>query len=281
MLQNNRSFKVSYNRMAQYLHLISNTQSPTPLDLWTPSDQFLKPQLLDQFAIGYFSNFKNDQYSLEVEAFYKKMQNRIDYIDGAQLIANNEIEQVILNGKARAYGLEMMVRKNTGKLTGWVSYTLSKSEQQVAGRTPQETGINNGEWYNTAYDKLHNLAITANYKKNAKWSFGFIFNLQSGQPTTYPIAQYNYRGINVPSYGARNAERLPLYHHLDASATYIPKPNKTKGWRGEWVFGLYNIYNRQNAASIDFRQNEQTAVNEAVRFTVFGIVPSVTYNFKF
>lgn len=281
MLNNNHSVKASYNRMVQYLHLISNTQSPTPLDLWTPSDNYLKPQILDQFAIGYFSNFKNDLYSVEIEAFYKKVKNRIDYIDGAELIANNEIEQVILNGKARSYGLEMMVRKNTGKLTGWVSYTLSRSEQQIVGRTPNETGINNGKWYNTAYDKLHNLSVTGNYTKNNKWSFGFIFSLQSGQPTTVPEAKYDYRGINVPSFGLRNANRLPLYHHLDVSATYIPKPNKTKGWRGEWVFGIYNLYNRQNAASISFRQNQKTAVNEAVRFSIFGIIPSVTYNFKF
>lgn len=281
VLNNNHSVKASYNRMTQYLHLISNTQSPTPLDLWTPSDNYLKPQLLDQFAVGYFGNFKNNRFSMEIEAFYKKIQNRIDYIDGAELIANNEIEQVILKGKARSYGLEMMVRKNTGKLTGWLSYTLSRSEQQIAGRTPIETGINNGEWYKTAYDKLHNVSISGNYKKSDKWSFGFIFSLQSGQPISVPEAKYQYRGINVPDFGARNAYRLPVYHRLDVSATYIPNPQKINGWRGEWVFGIYNLYNRQNAASISFRQNRQTAMTEAVRFAVFGIVPSVTYNFKF
>ncbi len=276
-----QSLKVSYNRMAQYLHLLSNTQSPTPLDLWAPSDQFLQPQILDQVAIGYFRNFNNDQYSLEVESFYKDIKNRVDYIDGAQLIANRAIEQVVLNGKARSYGLEMMVRKNTGNLTGWIAYTLSRSEQQTPGRTSNETGINNGQWYKTGFDKLHNVSITVSYKRNEKWSFSSIFNLQSGQPITYPNGQYEYQGNRVPSYGLRNENRLPTYHRLDFSATYTPKPKKEKGWRSEWVFSIYNIYNRQNAASISFRQNADTAANEAVRFSFFGIIPSVTYNFKF
>ncbi len=276
-----QSMKVSYNRMAQYLHLLSNTQSPTPLDLWAPSDQFLQPQILDQVAIGYFRNFNNDQYSLEVESFYKDIKNRVDYIDGAQLIANRAIEQVVLNGKARSYGLEMMVRKNTGNLTGWIAYTLSRSEQQTPGRTSNETGINNGQWYKTGFDKLHNVSITVSYKRNEKWTFSSIFNLQSGQPITYPNGQYEYQGNRVPSYGLRNENRLPTYHRLDFSATYTPKPKKEKGWRSEWVFSIYNIYNRQNAASISFRQNADTAANEAVRFSFFGIIPSVTYNFKF
>jgi hypothetical protein len=280
-LSADQSVKASYNRMAQYLHLMSNTQSPTPLDVWTPSDDLLKPQILDQLAIGYFMNWNRDKYSLEIETFYKKIQNRKDYIDGAELIANNNIEQVILNGKGRAYGLELMLRKNTGKLSGWISYTLSRSEQQTPGRTASEPGINNGDWYKTSYDKLHNLAVTAAYTKSKKWSYGLIFSLQSGQPSTFPTGQYRYGDITVPVYGARNAARLPLYHHLDLSATYTPNPDKKTGSKGEWVFGLYNIYNRQNAASINFRQNEQTAANEAVRFSIFGIVPSVTYNFKF
>lgn len=280
-LNDDQSIKASYNRMSQYLHLISNTASPTPLDVWAPSDKFLKPQTLDQYAVGYFRNFKEDKYSLEVETFYKKIKNRVDYIDGADLIANNAIEQVVLNGHARAYGLEVLVRKNTGKLTGWVSYTLSRSEQQTPGRTPNETGINNGEWYRSGYDKTHNLSVTGSYTYNDKWTFGAIFALQSGQPVTYPNGQYIYQGISVPSYGSRNDNNLPLYHHLDVSATYTPKPEKKKGWQGEWVFSIYNLYSRKNAASISFRQNEDTARNEAVKLSIFGIVPSVTYNFKF
>jgi len=280
-LNEDQSIKASYNRMAQYLQLISNTSSPTPLDVWMPSDNYIKPQIADQVALGYFRNIKGGDYSLEVETFYKKIQNRLDYIDGADLIANNAIEQVILNGRMRAYGLEIMVKKNTGKFNGWISYTLSRSEQQTPGRTPEEIGINDGQWYSSAYDKTHNLAVTSAYNLNEKWSFGANFVLQSGQPVTYPNGQYEYLGITVPSYGLRNENRLPAYHHLDISATLTPRKNKDRNWKGEWVFSIYNLYNRSNAASINFRQNSDTGINEAVRFSIFGIVPAVSYNFKF
>jgi hypothetical protein len=280
-LDKNQSIKASYNRMTQYLQLISNTSSPTPLDVWTPSDSYIKPQIADQVALGYFKNFNDDAYSLEVETFYKKVKNRIDYIDGANLIANEALEQIILNGQLRAYGLEILLRKNTGKLNGWIAYTLSRSEQQTPGRTANEIGINNGNWYRSTYDKLHNIAVTGSYNWSEKWSFGANFTLQTGQPVTYPNGQYQYQGIAVPSYGLRNENKLPTYHHLDISATYTPKPQKKKGWLGEWVFSVYNLYNRQNAASISFRQNETSGSNEAVRFSIFGAVPAVSYNFKF
>lgn len=280
-LNDKQSIKASYNRMVQYLQLVSNTSSPTPLDVWTPSDSFIKPQIADQVALGYFTNFKNDLYSLEVETYYKKVQNRIDYIDGADLIANNALEQVILNGQMRSYGLEIMVKKNEGRLNGWISYTLSRSEQQTPGRTILETGINNGQWYNSAYDKLHNLAVTSSYLLNEKWSFGANFALQSGQPVTYPNGQYQYLGITIPSYGLRNKDRLPTYHHLDISATLTPRKNNNRNWKGEWVFSIYNLYNRKNAAAINFRQNSDTGNNEAVKTSIFGMVPAVSYNFKY
>lgn len=280
-LDDNQSIKASYNRMAQYLHLISNTASPTPLDNWAPSGKYIKPQLLDQVALGYFRNFANDKYSLEAETFYKKVKNRLDYIDGADLVANENIERVLLNGEGRAYGLELLLRKNEGKLTGWIAYTLSRSEQRAPGRTAGETGINNGNWYKTGYDKLHDLSVTGAYELNDKWSFGAIFALQSGRPVTYPNGQYVYGDMVVPSYGNRNEERLPAYHHLDISATYTPIKNKDRKWKGEWVFSIYNLYNRKNAASISFGQNEDTGVNEATRLSIFGVIPSVTYNFKF
>lgn len=281
VINEEQSVKASYNRMTQYLHLISNTQSPTPLDVWAPSDRYLKPQLLDQIALGYFRNFNDDLYSLEVESFFKKIKNRVDYIDGANLIANEAIEQVILNGRARAYGLEVLFRKNAGRFKGWVSYTLSRTEQQVAGRTPEETGINNGNWYKTGFDKLHNLAVVANYKLNEKWRFSANLIAQTGQPVTFPNGQYQYEGITVPVFGARNEENLPTYHRLDVSATLTPTKNKGRKWQAEWVFGIYNLYNRQNAASITFRQNQETGSNEALRLSIFGIVPSATYNIKF
>ena len=275
------SVKASYNRMSQYLHLLSNTSSPTPLDVWTPSGKYIKPQLLNQYAIGYFKSFNDDKYSIEVESFYKDIKNRIDYIDGADLIANNAIEQVILNGKARAYGLEFLLRKNEGRLKGWLAYTLSKSEQQTPGRTASELGINNGKWYKTGYDKTHDISLTASYELNKKWTFNSNFLFQTGQPTTYPNAQYLYNGITIPSYTGRNEFRLPNYHRLDISANYTPKPNKNKGWQSEWVFGIYNVYNRRNAASVSFGTNNETGVNEATRLAIFGIVPSISYNFKF
>ncbi len=293
-LNENQSIKASYNRMTQYLQLITNTASPTPLDVWTPSDQFIQPQILDQVAVGYFKNFNEDKYSLEIESYYKKTKNRIDYIDGADLIANEAIEQIVLNGRMRAYGLEVLLRKNTGKLSGWIAYTLSRSEQQTPGRNAIETGINDGNWYRSGYDKLHNLSITSVYEYSKKWTFGANFVYQTGQPVTFPNGQYEYgtetdgsgaiipgSGITIPSYGLRNGNSLPAYHHLDVSATYVPKPNKKKNWQGEWVFSIYNLYGRNNAASISFRQNETSGSNEAIRLSIFGIVPGISYNFKF
>ncbi|NDJ00036.1 TonB-dependent receptor [Flavobacterium sp. LaA7.5] len=280
-LNDDNSFKASYNRMAQYIHILSNSQSPLPMNVWTPSGPYIKPQLLDQFAVGYFRNFKNKEYSLETEVFYKKLQNRIDYVDGADIFANDNIERALLNGKGRSYGLEMLLRKNTGTLTGWVSYTLSRAEQKTAGRTPEEPGVANGEWYLSVYDKLHNLNITGNYEYSPKWSFSANFTLQSGRPVTYPNGYFDFGGLQIPNYAARNENRLPAYHHLDLAATYTPKPERKKGWQSQWVFSIYNVYGRKNAASILFGSNEDTGVNEAVRLSIFGIIPSVSYNFKF
>ncbi len=289
ILNQNNSIKASYTRLVQYLNLLSNTSSPTPLDVWAPSGPFIKPQLLDQYALGYYRNIKNGDYSFETEVFYKDIQNRIDYIDGANLIANDAIEQVILNGTARAYGLELLFRKNLGKFQGWLAYTLSRSEQKTPGRTIVEdngssnieTGINLGQWYNTPYDKTHDIAVNGSYTLNKKWTFNSNFIFQTGQPTNYPIGQFEFQGIVVPYYGLRNQERLPNYNRLDISATLTPKKNEGRNWKSEWVFSIYNLYNRMNAASINFRENQETGVNEAVRTSIFGIVPSVTYNFKF
>ncbi len=280
-LKETSSIKVSYNKMSQYLHLLSNTSSPTPLDVWTPSGKYIKPQILHQFAMGYFKNFENNTFSLEVESFYKTIKNRIDYIDGADLIANNAIEQAILNGNARAYGLEILLRKTEGKFKGWLAYTLSKSEQQTKGRTATETGINNGNWYNTPYDKTHDVSFTGSYNWNTKWEINTNFIFQTGQPTTFPNGQYVYNGISIPSFSNRNANRLPTYNRLDVSLNYTPKPTKNKGLQSSWVFSVYNIYNRKNAASINFRENRNTKSNEAIRLSIFGIIPSISYNFKF
>lgn len=283
------SVKASYNRIAQYVHLLSNTNSPSPVDVWTPSGPYIKPQIADQYALGFYHNFKNGTYSLETEVFYKDIDNRIDYIDGADLIANEAIERVILNGEARAYGAEFMFRMNTEKFKGWLAYTYSKSEQRTPGRDPKvnnnrsnkETGINLEQWYPTSYDKPHDLSLYGSYAPNRMWTISANFIYQTGRPTNYPLGQFEFQGLGVPYYGLRNTERLPDYHRLDLSARFVPKGNAKRKWQSEWVFSIYNVYDRQNAASINFRQNQETGDNEAVRTSIFGIVPAVTYNFKF
>ncbi|CAM1340468.1 TonB-dependent receptor [Tenacibaculum amylolyticum] len=280
-LNENSSVKGSYNRTAQYLHLISNTTSATPLDVWAPSGEFIKPQLADQYAVGYFRNFKDGEYSFEVETYYKTVANRVDYIDGADLIAQNTIEREILIGEMRSYGAEFLLRKNSGNFTGWLSYTLSRAEQRTPGNASGGLGINQGNWYSTAFDRTHDISLTGNYKLNEKWSFGGNFVFQTGRPVTNPNGQFQYEGLSVPTYSERNADRLPAYHRLDISATLTPRKNKNRKWKGEWVFSIYNLYNRSNAASISFEQNTTTGVNEATQTTIFGIIPSVSYNFKF
>jgi len=280
-LNENSSVKMGYSRSAQYIHLLSNTTSVTPLDVWTPSGKFIKPQLSDQYALGYFRNFKDKMYSLETEIYYKTTDNRIDYIDGSNLIGNNNIEREILNGESRAYGLELLVRKSKGKFTGWLSYTLSKSEQKTPGGSAGGLGINDGDWYNTPFDRTHDVSITGAYQLNDKWSFGANMVFQTGRPVTYPNGQYEYEGLSIASYSARNSDRLPAYHRLDISATYRPNNKPNRRWKGEWVFGIYNLYARKNAAAVSFSQNIETGANEATRTAIFGIVPSVIYNFKF
>ncbi len=280
-LNSTSSVKASYNRMAQYLHLISNTSSVTPLDVWTPSGKYIKPQLADQFAVGYFRNIKDNKFSFSAETYYKEIKNRLDYIDGSELIAQDFIETQVLKGEMRAYGLELLFQKNIGDFTGWIAYTLSKSEQQTKGNGIGGLGINDGEWYNTSFDRPHDISITGIYKLNDKWQFGANLIYQTGRPVTYPNGQYQYQGLSIASYDVRNANRLPSYHRLDVSATLTPRKNKNRKWKSEWVFGVYNLYNRKNAASISFRQDEKSGFNEAVRTSIFGVVPAVTYNFKF
>ena len=275
------SVKVGYSRVAQYIHLLSNTTSVTPLDVWTPSGKFIKPQLSDQYALGYFKNFKDNIYSLEAEVYYKTVDNRIDYIDGSNLIGQNTIETEILNGESRAYGLELLFRKSKGDFTGWLAYTLSKTEQRTLGGDAGGPGINKGNWYKSGHDRTHDISLTGSYKFNDKWTFSSNLVYQTGRPVTYPNGQYQYDGLTITNYSERNADRLPSYHRLDISATYVPNRKPEKRWKGEWVFGIYNVYNRKNAASISFGQNRETGANEATRTAIFGIVPSASYNFKF
>ncbi|MFN4853054.1 MAG: TonB-dependent receptor [Bacteroidota bacterium] len=281
------SIKLGYNRMYQYIHLLSTATSPTPLDIYTPTSSIIKPQIADQIATGYFRNMNDHTIEFSVEAYYKWMQNQFDFIDGASPLLNNSPETIILKGDARAYGLELMMKKSEGRFTGWISYTLSKAERRTPG-VDGGRGINNGNYYSTNYDKPHNIAITGNYQVSEKWSISANFIYQSGRPITYPELKYSFNGISVPEYSERNAHRMPDYHRLDVAATL--KGKQTKRWKGQWVFGIYNVYNRQNAANITFKEtltnnNSETGLgtgnNKAYKLTYFGVVPSISYEFKF
>ena len=277
------SVKASYNRMAQYLHLISNTTASTPLDVWTPSTNNLAPQTADQVAVGYFRNFQDNTYEFSFETYYKWMYNLLDYIDGADLLLNEFLEGDLLAGDGRAYGAEFQFKKVKGDFTGWVSYTISRTERQIPG-------INNNEWYPSRFDQLHNLSLTGFYQLNKRWSFSANFVFNTGTPTTFPTSRIEQQGYVIPHNGLelRNNVRIPSYHRLDVSATLDGKDKPDKRWKGQWVFSIYNLYNRRNPFSIYFQQEENripvgAPVNtEAIRLSVIGsIIPSVSYNFKF
>lgn len=279
LLNDRNSLKTSYNRIYQYIHLVTNTTSPTPLDVWTPSGPYIKPQFADQIALGYFSNVKESSYDFSVEAYYKKLTNVTDFKDGADLLFREDVETQVVQGFGRAYGLEFLLNKNTGKLTGWLSYTLSRSENKI-------NGINNNEYYANNVDQLHRLNLVGLYKTNSRWEFGGVFTFSTGRPVTYPTGRYEQNGLVVADYSERNGNRLPVYHRLDISATLNPKKDSNK--TGKWIFSIANLYNRQNAASIFFREISEvndveiaTGNTEATKLSFFGIVPSVTYEFKF
>ncbi len=275
-LSNDKSIKASFNRMTQYIHLISNTTASTPVDVWQPSTNNLKPQQADQVALGYFQNFKDNTYELTTEVYYKKYTNLLDYIDGADILLNELLEGDLLAGEGRSYGLELMLKKNKGAFTGWASYTLARSERKIEG-------INNNTWYPSRYDQTHNLSLTGFYEANDRWTFSANFVMISGTPTTFPTNRYIQQGYVIPnnSLESRNNVRIPLYHRLDISATLQGKKNPQRRWQGEWVFSIYNLYSKRNPFSIFFRQGNAN-VTEAIRLSVIGnFIPSVSYNFKF
>lgn len=277
-LSKNTSIKLSYNRMAQYIHLLSNTAAASPLDVWTPSSNNIKPQLSDQFAFGVFQNFNDNVYEASVEVYYKDLQNQIDYVPNSDLLLNPFVEGDLLNGKGRAYGAEFYVKKAKGKFNGWVSYTLSRTERQVAG-------INRGEWFPSRFDKPHVLNVVALYDFRRRLNFSANFTYSSGTPATFPTEKFIWQGLALPNNynGDRNSTRIPPYHRLDLSATLVSKKKLFKKVQGEYVFSVYNAYNRRNPFSLYVRQSPtKPNETEAVRFAVFGsILPAVTYNFKF
>ncbi len=277
------SLKASYQRMAQYLHLISNGAASIPLDVWTPSTNNIQPQLADQIALGYFRNFKQNTYETSVEVYYKDFQNLVEYIDGADLLLNEFLEGDLLNGVGRAYGAEFYVEKKKGRLTGWIGYTLARTERKVEG-------INQGDWFPARFDQTHNLNITAFYELSPRLTLSSSFALISGTPATFPTNRIELQGYVIPhnSEDRRNNYRIPAYHRLDISATLYPKKKENRKNDSYWVFSVYNLYNRRNPFSIYFQQSETRPIGgqplntEAVRFSVIGsFIPSVSYNFKF
>lgn len=288
-INENASLKASYNRMAQYLHLLSNTQASVPLDVWTPTSNNIKPQLADQVALGYFRNLKDNVFEFSAEVYYKEMQNQIDYIDGAELLLNKTLEAELLTGKGRAYGLELYLKKKKGRMTGWVSYTLARTERQVLG-------INEAQWYPSRFDKLHNLYVVGMYQINERWNVSGNFIFSSGTPGTFPTNRIEYQGYVIPhnAENKRNNYRIPDYNRLDLSANYEPVANLNRKWKTSWTFAVYNVYGRRNPFGVFFQQKAppespspaervfQSTNTEAVRFAVLGIpVPSVTFNFTF
>ncbi len=273
------SFKVGFNRMNQFIHLISNTTTIAPTDLWKLSDPFIKPQMVTQYSAGIFKNFANNNYETSVEAYYKDLRNIVDYRDGASLILNDNLETELLSGKGLAYGIELYVKKNSGKLTGWVSYTYSVSRRQVIGSYPEEI-INNGAWYPANFDKPHNLSTVAEYKFSDKFKMSSIFTYSTGRPVTFPEAKFNYEDQIFALYGIRNSERIPDYHRLDVSMT-ISLENSKPLLAGDLVFSVYNLYGRRNALNVFF-DDVIGSPPQAFQLSVLGIpFPSVSYNFKF
>lgn len=287
-LNDQSSVKASYTRMVQYLHLISNTTASNPLDVWTPTSNNIKPELGDQWAVGYFRNLgKERNYELSVEAYYRNTQNQIDYIDGADLLINEFLEGDLLAGRGRAYGMEFFLQRKTGRLTGWIAYTLARTELKV-------DGINRNQWYAARFDQTHNLKVSGFYDINRRWSASANFTFVSGTPSTFPTSRYLVQGMLIPHNAneSRNNVRLPAYHRLDISFRLEGKTVKRNGKERKnsdyWVFGVYNAYARKNPFSIYFTQGDERVAqgspinSEARQLSIIGtVVPSVSYNFNF
>ena len=269
------SIKASYNRTFQYIQMASNSTSASPFDVWFPASPNVKPQIADQVALGYFQNFKRDMYQASVEVYYKQMQNTIDFKDHATLLLNPYLEGELRFGRAFAYGAEFLVKKTKGKFTGWLGYTLSRAEREIEG-------INNSKIYPAKYDKTHDLTLVVSYDITPQFTASANFVYATGSAVTMPIGRYEYMGMIIPIYSDRNAKRLPDYHRADVALAYRTKKTEKRKWQGEWVLSVYNVYNRANAFSINFKQDEvNPEETKAEMLYLFGIVPSITFNFNF
>lgn len=273
LINDSTSIKFGYARNTQHLHLLSNSTSTSPTDQWIGNSYNIRPEISDIFSLGFSRNFKDNAYELNVETYYKIMQNQVDYKDGADINTSTDVESELLYGEGRAYGVEVTLKKKTGKLTGWIGYTLSKSERKI-------DGINDGNWYNARQDRTHDLSIVGIYQLTERWSVSALFVYNTGNAVTFPSGKYQVGGQTQLYYTERNGYRMPDYHRFDISATWEGKT--TKKFQSSWNFGLYNVYGRENAYLIQFRDNPNNAnETQAVQYALFRFVPSVTYNFKF
>ena len=272
-LNTSTAVKLSYVRNTQNLHLISNSVSSSPTDRWVANTNIIKPEVSDQVAVGYYKDLVFNQLELTVESYYKTMQHQIDYRNGADVYTNNPIETQLLFGKGRAYGIEWLLKKKAGRLTGWISYTLSKTERKI-------DGINNDQWYNARQDRTHDIAIVAIFQLNKKWSLSADWVFYTGDAVTFPTGKYKVDGNVYFLYTKRNAYRMPSYHRLDLGATCQLK--KKKKFSSELNFSLYNAYGRENAYQISFRESKTDPNRtEALQTALFRFIPSISYNFKF
>jgi hypothetical protein len=277
-----QSIKFSYNRMAQNTHLIAAGTVPLPFNTWSPSGYYLKPQLADQVAAGYFRNTKNNMYEFSVESYYKYMQHVTDFADNAEIFFNQDLSLEFRQGTAQSYGLELMATKKKGKFTGMVNYTLSKAERTIED-------VNQGRTFAANYDRRNVFNLQAAYDLSKRWTFGGTFTYSTGRPVTLGTGKMEYQNYHPDVITERNGYRLPAFHRLDLAATFSPKKNEKRKWQGTWVFSVYNVYNRKNPFTIYTRTVKDKDGNvlyngerkEARMIYLFPIFPSVTYNFKF
>ncbi len=286
VLNDAQSIKASYSRTYQYLHLISNTVIPSPTDIWKISDSYIPPTRSDHFSLGFYQNFNKNMFEASVEVYYKYLNNLIEYKNGANLLFNPNVETEVLTGIGRSYGAEFFIKKNLGRLTGWLSYTLSRTEIKIETPFPGQA-VNQGRYFPANHDKLHDLSLVSILKMGERWALSGTFNFSSGRPITLPAGKYEFEGNLVPHFQGRNQNNLPSYHRLDLSVKLngrdIKKDGSPKKYHDYWTFVLYNVYGRANAYSLIFRKSENDPIlTEAVPFTIFDSpIPAITYNFKF
>lgn len=266
------AIKASYNRITQYLHLLSNSTSGQPTDTWVPSSTNVMPVTVNQYSAGFYRNFLDNNLEFSVEAYYKDMQNITDYEDGTDIFFNEDIEASIASGDGRSYGLEFYLKKKYGRLTGWISYTLAKTEILIPEISPL--------WYPASYDKTHDAALVVSYDLTERLSLSGSWIYYTGSAVTFPSGKYEFDGYLASYYTERNGYRMPNYHRLDLNIHIAG--NKKSRFKSSWDFSVYNAYNRHNAYIISFRESvEQPGTTEAVKLSLFGIVPSFTWNFEF